>query len=104
MRAISTIHEKYHEKITIDQLSKIANLSRSAFIKKFNKICKIPPSTYIIKTRIEVAKNMLINTKYSINDISYRTGFYDTPHFVRYFEKEVGISPANYRKNSILKD
>ena len=99
MRAISLIHERYNKKITIDELSKISKLSRSAFIKKFKKICKMPPSSYLIKIRIEAAKNMLKTTQYTINEVAERTGFYDTPHFSRCFEKLVGTTPANYRNN-----
>ncbi len=101
MKSISYIHEHYNEKITIADLTKISQLSRSAFIRKFNEICKMPPSTYITKTRIEAAENMLINTQLSVSEIAYRTGFYDSAHFAKTFKTEKNISPASFRKKHL---
>ena len=102
MKSISYIHENFHKKITIEDLCAIAHLSRSSYIRKFKDICKMPPSTYITQRRIDSAKNMLVNTHYSISEIAYRTGFYDTSHFTKTFEIETGISPASYRKNNSI--
>jgi AraC family transcriptional regulator len=77
-------------------------MSRSSYIRKFKEICKIPPSTYITQRRIESAKNMLANTSYSISEIAYRTGFYDTSHFTKTFELETNLTPANYRKQHLI--
>lgn len=98
MNVISIIHERYYEKLTIEYLSNVAHISRSSFIKKFKDICKMPPLTYLNKIRIEAAKNLLLNTNYTIIEIANRTGFFDSPHFSRTFEKEVGITPSQYRK------
>ncbi len=99
MNAISYIHESYHKKITIDELAKIACLSRSTFVRKFRKICKASPIEYITVRRIEAAEYMLLNTKYSILDIAFKCGFYDAAHFFRAFSEYNGISPSAYRKN-----
>ncbi len=103
MQSISFIHEHYFEKITIADLVKIAKLSRSAYIRKFKEICKMPPSSYVAKRRIEAAENMLVNTQLSITEIAYRTGFYDSAHFSKSFEAEIGITPLAYRKQRITK-
>lgn len=102
MKSISYIHENYNKKITINDLCEIAHMSRSSYIRKFKEICKIPPSTYITQRRIESAKNMLANTSYSISEIAYRTGFYDTSHFTKTFELETNLTPANYRKQHLI--
>lgn len=98
MKSIAYIHENFSKKISIEDLCKIAYLTRSTYIRKFKKICKMPPALYIFKRKIEAAKNMLINTQYSIGEIAEKSGFYDIPHLTRSFENELGITPANYRK------
>lgn len=98
MRVISMIHENYYEKLTINDLAKAANLSRSIFIKKFKEICGLPPLEYITVKRIEAAEQMLANTKLSILEISFKCGFYDSSHFAKKFIKKNGISPYEYRK------
>ena len=99
MRSISHIHECFNKKITISDLTQIAQMSRSSYISKFKRICKLPPQTYILKTRMESAKNMLEKTTLSVSEIAFRTGFYDTAHFSRLFEAENKVSPAQHRKN-----
>ena len=100
MNSISYIHQNFQKKITMDELSTIARMSESSYFRKFKKICKMTPVTYINKLRIEEAKNMLINTHSSISEISYQIGFYDISHFTKAFISATGISPANYRKNN----
>ena len=97
MESISFIHEKYYEKITIEDLTRIAHISRSSYIKKFKEICKMPPSAYLSKVRIESAANMLINTNLSISEIAEKTGFYDTSHLTKAFDRVYGMSPISYR-------
>ncbi|MBE6536534.1 MAG: helix-turn-helix domain-containing protein [Ruminococcaceae bacterium] len=98
MKAISKIHECYNEKLTVNDLAKIANLSRSAFVKKFTEICKLPPSEYLMKRRLEAAEYMLLNTALSIAEIAYDSGFYDASHLNKSFVREKGISPKAFRK------
>ena len=98
LNALSYIHEHYFEKITVDTLAKTANLSRSTFLRKFNDVCKMPPSEYIINRRIEASEYMLHNTSDSILNIAFKCGFYDAAHFSRIFTKKKGLSPSEYRK------
>lgn len=100
MHVISMIHERYYEKLTIDMLAKVAKLSRNIFIKKFKEICGLPPLEYITKQRLEAAEQMLVNTGFSILDISFKCGFYDASHFAKQFIKKNGMSPSEYRKRS----
>ena len=100
MESITYIHERYFEKITIEDLSRIAHISRSSYIKKFKEICKMPPSSYITKIRINSASIMLRSTTLSISEIAEKTGFYDSSHFTKAFERNYSMSPIEYR-NSI---
>ncbi len=97
MESISYIHERYFEKITIEDLTRIAHVSRSSYIRKFKEICKMPPSGYVTKIRMESASNMLTNTSLSLSEIATRTGFYDASHFNKTFESYYHMSPLEYR-------
>ena len=98
MKAISKIHESYKEKLTVAELAKIANLSRSAFVRKFTELCKIPPSEYLNRRRLEAAEYMLIHTASSVGEIAFETGFYDASHLNKSFIAQNGISPTAFRK------
>ena len=102
LKSISHIHEKYYEKITIDDLLQIAHMSKSAYIKKFKEICKMSPAAYITKFRIESAALMLINTSLSVSEVAYRTGFYDASHLNKTFEAHYFMTPMEFKnKNKV---
>ena len=98
MKAISKIHESYKEKLTVAELAKIANLSRSAFVRKFTELCKLPPSEYLTRRRLEAAEYMLLHTASSVGEVAFETGFYDASHLNKSFIAQNGISPTAFRK------
>lgn len=100
LKVISYIHEHYAERITINDLAKIACFSRSTFIRRFVDVCKISPFDYIMNRRIAAAEYMLLSTSYSLGEIASKTGFYDATHLSHAFKKQKGISPAKYRKEN----
>lgn len=54
-------------------------------------------TSFILKERLKAAKVMLATTNYSLQEISYRTGFSSPSYFQRQFKKSVGITPKKYR-------
>ena len=100
LKSISHIHEKYYDKITINDLLQISHMSKTTYIKKFKEICKMSPAAYIAKFRVESAAIMLINTSLSISEIAYKTGFYDTSHLTKAFENIYHLSPMAYRNKN----
>ena len=59
---------------------RISNMSRPTLHRHFKKVTKITPMEYIINTRVEAAKNQLIDSDKSITEIAHSLGFYDTSH------------------------
>ena len=101
MRALSLIHERFNEKLSIAELAAEAHLSESTFMRRFLSVCKQTPFEYIIERRIEAAKNMLINTNATMIEIAEKVGFYDSSHLCRTFKKISGITPKEYRRMKI---
>ena len=55
-------------------------------------------SSYILKLRMELACDQLINTNDKIQDVASKCGFSDSNYFNRVFRREYKISPEQYRK------
>ena len=100
MRSLAMIHERYADKLTLDELAREAKLSKSTYMRRFVHVCKMPPAEYVTKKRIEVAQNLLKNSNASIMEIAEKVGFYDAAHFSRTFKKAKGVSPMEYRKEA----
>lgn len=54
---------------------------------------------YIHAKIIDLAKEMLLGTEDTINQISYELGFQYSQHFNRFFKKVMGVTPSTYRKH-----
>lgn len=104
MQALALIHEKYNEKLTIDRLAKEARMSRATFTRRFICICKLSPTEYITRKRIEVAESMLASSNALISEIAESVGFYDIAHFSKVFAKHHGCSPLEYRRKNIKQE
>lgn len=102
MNALAYIHGHYDEKLTIAALAQMAQLSRSSFLRRFRQVCKDTPACYILKRRIEAAKEMLKSTNLSEEAIGQKTGFYDAAHFIRIFTAETGTTPGKYRRTKCV--
>lgn len=57
------------------------------------------PVQHILSLRIVNAQNMLEWTTYNIKEISEIVGYENPLYFSRVFKKEIGKSPAQYRKD-----
>lgn len=97
IKAMEYIQSNCAEKIELNHLCSIANMSRSTFIRKFENVSKCTVGDFIADTRLDKAKSLLRETDSSISDIAQSCGFYDNSHFTNAFTKEVGSSPSKFR-------
>ena len=54
---------------------------------------------YLLYYRIQVAKDLLINSEASIDEVAWRSGFGTSAYFIKCFKENLGITPFNYRKS-----
>ncbi len=89
----------YSKKLSVGEYAKMCNLSESRFSHLFKEITGTSPAKYIIRTKLEKSKDMILNTDYPISEISQEVGFNDQNYFSRIFKKYYGSSPLNLRKS-----
>ncbi len=99
-QSINVIMQRYNEKLTIEELSAIAGLSRTAYIKRFKEVTGMSPRQFILRQRINVAKRLLATTEKSITKIADEVGFFDTSHFIKAFVSSCGMTPLEYRQST----
>ena len=98
---ITYINEHFMESITIEELASVARLSPYHFIRTFKKETGFTPHEYIINSRISAAKYLLKNTRMSVKDICYNTGFSSESVFCSAFKRHMGLSPEKYRNTEL---
>lgn len=91
------INKNIESDISIDDLANLCKLSKFYFLKEFKKASGITPYQYIIKLKLEKAKELLKNER--IIDITYQLGFSDQSHFTNSFKKYFGYPPGEYKSS-----
>ncbi|AKH67772.1 DNA-binding domain-containing protein, AraC-type [Spongiibacter sp. IMCC21906] len=91
------IENRLSEPLKIEALADRAGMGRTTFCEQFTKHFGTPPHRFIVDRRIAKAKQLLIESHYSITDIAYELGFSSASHFSSTFKSTIGITPKNYQ-------
>ncbi len=102
--AIDYIYNHLHENLTLELLAKNENLNPSYFSKLFSKETGSSVKAYILEVKINTAKNILINTSYSLAEISHALGFSSQSAFTTAFKKITNTTPGKYRTHASYTD
>ena len=100
-RAAAYFNENYNTKISIDDYAESLHISTNWFIHNFKQYAGMSPAQYILYLRMVNAQSLLERTTYNIKEISEIVGYENPLYFSRVFKKEIGKSPAQYRKEMI---
>lgn len=92
--------EHYTEKIRLNKLANLANMSSQNFCRIFKKLTGKSPMDYINCLRINKAAALLLESDYNISEIASAVGFDDSNYFSRTFKKYRKTSPSALRKQS----
>ena len=95
---VAYLHSRFRQKITLEQLCRVARMSRSSLMRNFQEVIGMPPMRYQLQLRISEAIQLLRMTGKSLGDIAFELGFYDSNYFCRQFKKITGYSPREYRE------
>src|SRR5436190_21109271 len=97
-RARRFIDESYHLPLNLAEISKQACLSRYHFLRLFREKFETTPHQYLIRKRIEKAKELLRVRSLSVTDVCFEVGFESLGSFSSLFRRCVGDAPVAYRR------
>ena len=84
--------------LSITGLAEIAGVSEVYYRKLFKSIYGVTPSAYITSVRIENSRNLMKYPFLTLEECAIQSGFSTVQYFCRVFKKEMGITPAKFRK------
>ncbi|MGP4039644.1 helix-turn-helix domain-containing protein [Gracilibacillus sp. D59] len=84
----------FRNHITIDELSKIANVSPNYVTVLFKEVIGVTPIQYLHQTRVNMAWNLLTTTQMSVKEAAEYLGYCDQSYFNRMFKKWMGMPPS----------
>lgn len=83
---------------SLADLSREAGLSPFHFSRMFKAATGLAPHRWLTQKRIERARELLGTTDQPMADVATAVGYPDPSYFARLFKKQVGITPASYRR------
>ena len=101
---VSYIRDNLSEELSLDELASKANLSPFYFSRLFKRETGFSPHDYILTSRINHAKYLLLTSTLSIKDICFKLGFSSESAFCTAFKKKINQSPGDFRNSYIISD
>lgn len=96
-KAMEYIDENFTNNISLDDVSKVVNISPYYFSKLFKEEAGVNFIDYLTKKRIDYAKKLLEDNTYSIKEVCAMCGYSDPNYFSRIFKKKENVTPSEYR-------
>ena len=93
------VYKHLHEEIFIKDMAAALGISAEYLSRTFHKAEGITLKQYILKERVERAKNLLRFSDRSISEIARYLAFSSSSHFADVFRKKTGKNPARYRQD-----
>lgn len=98
--ALKQMHARIDHSWSVEELAKIAALSRSAFYERFTRAVGSAPMEYLLAWRMEIAKRLLRDDDLTAAEIAGRVGYASASAFNVAFSRHVGKSPGRYARSS----
>ena len=98
-KVCSYIDDNLDKDLSLDVLANVADVSTFYLSKLFKEEKSESIVNFVTNKRLERARQLLSETKYSIKEITAFTGYNDQNYFSRLFKNKFGISPSEFRNN-----
>jgi AraC family transcriptional regulator len=97
-RAKELLNANLSGRVLLTDLASVCNLSVRHFTRAFRQTTGMAPHQWLVRQRIEKAKDLLSRSTQPIALIASNCGFADQSHFTRVFSRAVGMPPAEWRR------
>ena len=100
-RACEKLESDLGGKLPLAQIAAGFGLSVSHFSRAFRISTGLPPHQWLLRQRVEAAKQLMTVRDLPLSEIAISAGFANQSHFTRVFSAAVGISPAAWRREAV---
>ena len=95
-RAAELMQDDSASPLSLSQLSAVAGLTPSHFVRAFSQHYGMTPHAYLLDRRIRHARTLLKQGQ-PLAEVALASGFADQAHFQRQFKRRVAATPGQYR-------
>lgn len=99
--AVQYICHNYYRNLTVQEIADNIGITRAYLSTCFKSVYSFSVQEYLTEYRMKKAKEMLQDSDLQIKEIAYYTGYQDELYFSKVFKKRFGISPREFRQQSM---
>jgi AraC family transcriptional regulator len=101
-QAQQILEHHYAQSWSLNDLGRLTGVSPNHLVKLFTSDIGISPHRYLMRLRLERAKDLLRDSDATITQIAFDLGFASGQHFASTFKRNVGVSAGAFRQNATL--
>lgn len=94
------IHIDVARRWTVEQLARVAGMSRAVFAERFARKIGMPPMQYLLEWRVALAKDLLRGERPSLAEVAERVGYRSASAFSTAFARLTGRSPSEFARST----
>lgn len=95
------IQSNLHRALSLNEIANAVNYNSTYLSRLFHQITGESISQYMLRIKMEKAKNYLTHSNETVQSIAEKLGFVSSQYFSMVFKKYAGLSPRDYRNRSI---
>ena len=99
-RVIRHILQKFREPIPLEEVLRLAGMSKATFARQFRKHAGRPFSAFVNQVRLDHACRELVASGLSVSEAAFASGFNSLSYFTRAFRSAYRCSPKEYRQTA----
>ena len=99
-KSVNFIYTHIADNLRVSDVAQQMDISRRTLTELFRRHLRRTPEKVILKSKIEWAKKLLRETKYSLTEITELVGYQSVAYFCRAFFRETGQTPTEFRKDA----
>ena len=90
------MNANYMYDLTLDEIANYTGRSLATFKRDFKKVSELTPQKWLIRKRLDVAHDLIVNQQKKISEVCFDVGFKNLSHFSKLYKQTFGSSPANH--------
>jgi AraC-like DNA-binding protein len=95
--ALALMDAQFRRAPPLAAVAAAAGLSRLYFHRSFRRLFRTTPHRYMLRRRMDLARQLLAGTTDSVGEVARQCGYDDQFYFSRAFKREAGLSPERFR-------
>lgn len=97
-RVLDQVEARLDDRLTLSELASTAGLNVHHFAKAFAATTGVTPHQHVLQRRVSRARLLLQHADMSITDVALATGFSSQSHLTSSLRRQLGVTPARYRR------